>query len=104
MPLCTGRGWRPRRFGAIWEAMIQPLETCMRSLSALSETDPPAGEADVNRSIETYLAAFPGLPKQVAALSMLDHAVNQRLGASPFLPELKGIIEAHYHRLGTSRG
>ncbi|WP_155912016.1 hypothetical protein [Methylobacterium sp. 77] len=83
--------------------MIQPLDTCMRTLSALITSDIPAGEAAANACIETYLATFPGLPKQVAALSMLDHAVDQRLSPSPFLPVLKGIIEAQYKRLGTSR-
>ena len=57
--------------------MIQPLDTCMRTLSALITSDIPAGEAEANACIETYLATFPGPAKQVAALSMLDRAVDQ---------------------------
>lgn len=83
--------------------MIQPLDTCMRTLSALITSDIPAGEAEANACIETYLATFPGPAKQVAALSMLDRAVDQRLSPSPFLPVLKAIIETQYRRLGTSR-
>ena len=75
----------------------------MRTLSALITADIPAGEASADASIGAYLSTFPGTAKQVAALSRLDHAVDQKLSPSPFLPVLKDIIEAHYKRLGTSR-
>lgn len=85
------------------DRMTHPLDTCMRTLSALITADIPGGEASADASIGAYLSAFPGQAKQIAALSMLDHAIDQRLSPSPFLPVLKDIVEEHYRRLGTSR-
>ncbi|NEU12439.1 hypothetical protein G3T14_09860 [Methylobacterium sp. BTF04] len=83
--------------------MAHPLDTCMRTLSALITADIPSGEASADASIVAYLATFPGPQKQIAALSMLDHAIDQRLSPSPFLPILKGIVAGHYEKLGTTR-